>query len=126
MSGITLTTPFSITGSITESDTQAACVSTDISWSTGVITSIFSLGTVIGNALAPGGISPTITFTVNMITGAWVTLSSNTTLFPNQSGTFSGAGFTSFQTTFINIRNSMESFAAGSFLPGTSVPWAQV
>lgn len=131
MSGITLTTPFSITGSVTEDDTQAAVSSMSINWYTGVVTCVFNLGVVSGNALTPGAIAPQVTFVVNMITGAWYTLSSDTAVYPNQTGTFSGAGFTSFQTMFTGIRNDLEGFAAsasegGGFLAGTQTAWTEV
>lgn len=131
MSGITLTTPFSITGSVTENDPQAACSSMSVNWYTGVITSVFNVGSISGNTLTPGAIAPSVTLTVNMITGAWYTISSDTAVYPNQAGTFSGAGFTAFQNIFISVRNSLEGFAAlssegGGFLPGTQTAWTAV
>lgn len=51
-------------------------------------------------------------------TGAWTTTN-------GQSGTFAGAGFTSFQNQFKTIRNAAETFAAANITPvlGSQVAW---
>ena len=121
---ITLTTPFTLSGSETENDASAAATSLDIDFQAGIGTIVYRQGNVVGGLLVIGANAPVYVLTVNFNTGAWSVTQGTTVV---QSGTFSGAGFTSFINQFVAIRNAGESFAAagpGNFLPGTQVAWA--
>jgi hypothetical protein len=117
---ITLTTAktVSINGSQVESDTQAAATLLDYDFLANVATLRFNIGSGAPSAFNIGVYDTPATLTVNMTTGTWSTTS-------GQSGTFSGAGFTSFQNQFKAIRNAAETFAAAQITPvlGTQVAW---
>jgi hypothetical protein len=115
---ITLTTPFTISGSLSENDTQGAATVLDMDWMSNVGTIRFAVGSGAPANFNIGavGSSQTITLSVNMTTGAWTATS-------GQSGTFSGAGFTNFQNQFKAIRNAAETFASTQFMLGSQVAW---
>lgn len=120
---ITLTTPFSISGSITESDTQGGNTSYTVDFNNNTVTFYFVIGSVSGASVVPGPVAATtangaLTVTVNMSTGVWS--SSN-----GKSGTLSGTAFTNIVAAFKSIRNQAEAFAAGAaaIMPGTQVAW---
>jgi hypothetical protein len=125
---ITLTTPFSLSGSETESDVSGAATSLDIDYQTGIGTLVFRQGNVVGGLLVAGAAAPFYVLTVNFNTGAWNVILSTSPNTIIQSGTFSGAGLTTFINMFVSIRNSAEGFAAsasqgGGFLAGTTTAW---
>jgi hypothetical protein len=125
---ITLTTPFSLSGSETESDVSGAATSLDIDFQSGVGTIIFRQGNVSGGLLVAGASAPFFVLTVNFNTGAWNVVSSIAPSTIVQSGTFPGAGLTAFINMFVSIRNSAEGFAAssgqgGGFMAGTATAW---
>jgi hypothetical protein len=117
---ITLATPFTISGSLSENDTQGAAVTLDMDWMGNIGTIKFAVGSGAPASFNIGavGAGQAVTLTVNMTTGAWQAST-------GQSGTFSGAGFTNFQNQFKSIRNAAEGFAAAqitTFL-GSQVAW---
>jgi hypothetical protein len=124
---ITLTTPFTLSGSETETDISGAATSLDVDFTAGLGSIVFRQGNVVGGVLVVGANAPVYTLTVNFNTGAWnVMQSGNST--PIASGTFPGVGLTAFINQFVSIRNAAEGFAAlssqgGGFLPGTNVAW---
>jgi hypothetical protein len=125
---ITLTTPFSLSGSETESDVSGAATSLDVDFLSGVGTIIFRQGNVISGLLAAGASAPSFVLTVNFNNGAWNVVSSTAPSTVLQSGTFPGVGLTAFINQFVAIRNAAEGFAAsagqgGGFLAGTTTAW---
>lgn len=126
---ITLTTPFTLSGSIIENNVSAAATSLDVDFTSGIGTIVFKQGNVSGGLLANGANAPIFVLTVNFNTGAWTVVSSANPSVVVMSGTFPGAGLTAFINQFVSIRNSAEGFAAsagqgGGFLPGTASAWA--
>jgi hypothetical protein len=124
---ITLTTPYTLSGAITESDVSAAATSISIDFQAGTGTLVFQQGNISGGLLVRGANAPFYVLTVNFNTGAWTVVNSTAPSTVIASGTFSGAGFTSFINQFVAIRNAGEGFAAaspGNFLPGTATAWA--
>jgi len=119
---ITLTTPkqVSINGVVQENDTQGAATVLHYDFNSNVASWRFDIGSGAPSTFNIGVYNVPITLTVNMTTGAWTAESTGVTL---GSGTFSGAGFTSFQNQFKTIRNAAETFAANQFMPGTQVAW---
>jgi len=122
---ITLTTPFTLSGSETESDISGAATSLDVDFTSGLGSIAFRQGNVIGGVLVVGANAPSYTLTVNFNTGAWNVQTGVTTI---ASGTFPGAGLTAFINQFVSIRNAAEGFAAsasqgGGFLAGTTTAW---
>ena len=125
---ITLTTPFTLTGSETESDISGAATSLDVDFTAGIGTIVFRQGNVVGGVLVIGANAPQLILTVNFNTGAWNVVSSVAPATVIMSGTFPGAGLTAFINQFVSIRNAAEGFAAsagqgGGFLPGTATAW---
>jgi hypothetical protein len=120
---ITLTTPkqVSINGVVQENDTQGAATVLHYDFMSNIATLRFDIGSGAPAAFNIGVYNVPITLTVNMTTGVWSAV--DATGLTVGSGTFSGAGFVSFQNQFKSIRNSAESFAATQFMPGTQVPW---
>src|ERR1700684_803182 len=122
---ITLTTPFTLRGSETESYISGAATSLDVDFTSGLGSIAFRQGNVIGGVLVVGANAPSYTLTVNFNTGAWNVQTGVTTI---ASGTFPGAGLTAFINQFVSIRNAAEGFAAsasqgGGFLAGTTTAW---
>jgi hypothetical protein len=115
---ITLTTGklVAINGVTQENDTQGAAVSMTMDWIGNIGTIKFSIGSGAPSAFNVAVYDSPVVLTVNMTTGAW-------TSTDGSSGTFSGAGFTSFQNQFKAIRNAAETFASSHFMPGTTVAW---
>jgi hypothetical protein len=125
---ITLTTPFTLTGSETENDISGAATSLDIDFTAGLGSIVFRQGNVSGGVLVVGAQAPSFVLTVNFNTGAWNVVSSASPNTILQSGTFPGAGLTAFINQFVSIRNAAEGFAAsagqgGGFIPGTATAW---
>lgn len=119
---INVTTPFSVSGSIAESDSQGGVTSYTVDFNNNSVTFNLVLGSVSGQSVIPGPVAAaagkSVTVTVNMTTGAWT--SSN-----GLSGTLSGAAFTNIVAAFKSIRNQMETFASGAsgIMPGAQVAW---
>jgi hypothetical protein len=121
---ITLTTPktVSINGVQQENDTQGAATLLSYDFLANVATLRFSIGSGAPSAFNVGVYDTPILLTVNMTTGAWTAVNTQSGTGVG-SGTFSGAGFTSFQSQFKSIRNAAETFASTQFMPGTQVAW---
>ena len=121
---ITLTTGKTvlINGVQQENDTQGAAVAMSYDFLANVATIRFSIGSGAPAAFNIGVYDAPILLTVNMTSGVWsaVNVQSGATV---GSGTFSGAGFTSFQNQFKTIRNAAETFASIQFMLGTQVAW---
>jgi hypothetical protein len=115
---ITLTTgkTVSINGTQVENDTQGSCTILHMDFIGNIGSLSFSIGSGAPSAFNIGVYDAPVTLTVNMTTGAWTTS-------VGTSGTFSGAGFVSFQNQFKAIRNAAETFAASQFMPGVQVAW---
>jgi len=135
---ITLTTPYIVTigGSQVEDDTNAACMSFGIDYSSKIMTVVFKIGTMGGNPsnLVPGFYaqangSGTITITVycgptqNGQTQYqwWLNGNLQSTIIPS-------ATMASFVTQLLGDRNAAESFMAvvNGLLPGVTTAWASV
>jgi hypothetical protein len=121
---ITLTTPqlVAINGSTVENDTQGAATLLDYNFLSNVATIKFDIGSGAPSAFNVAVYDTPIILTVNMTTGVWSAVQSVTGIIAG-SGTFSGAGFTSFQNQFKSIRNAAETFASTTFMLGTQVAW---
>lgn len=115
---INLTTPFSISGSITESDTIGACTYMVVDYRAQTVTFEFRQGVLASGNITAGNYSPVITMTVSLVTGAWTTSS-------GQSGTIGAGALASFNSQIKSDRNLVETFAAGGsgILPGSQVAW---
>lgn len=121
---ITLTTGTLIAknGVTVENDTQGAATYLTYDFLANIATLRFSIGSGAPSAFNVGVYDTPIVLTVNMTTGAWTAVSVQSGVVLN-SGTFSGAGFTSFQSQFKSIRNAAETFASTQFMLGTQVAW---
>jgi hypothetical protein len=121
---ITLTTAktVSINGVQQESDTQGAATLLSYDFLANIATLKFSIGSGAPSAFNIGVYDSPILLTVNMTTGVWSAITIQTGAVVG-SGTFSGAGFTSFQSQFKSIRNAAETFASTQFMLGTQVAW---
>jgi|SRR5580765_1608512 len=125
---LTTATVATVTGPspLSENDAQAGCTLLDVDYNGQIATFTFKQGTASGQALNAGaylGLS-TVTIQVNLQTGVWSSFDDKNPL-NNKAGTFTGAAFTTFVNMMKNLRNTVESFVAGTsgILPGTQVSW---
>src|ERR1700722_9831199 len=100
---ITLTTPYTLSGAITENDVSASATSISIDFQAGTGTLVYQQGNVSGGLLVQGAHAPFYLLTVNFNNGAWTVVNSVSPSTIIASGTFSGAGFTSFINQFVSI-----------------------
>lgn len=106
-----------------ETDASAAVTSLTVDYVTKTATFTVRQGTTTGQAFAPGQVPPSYVFHINLLTGAWTIDGSALT------GTLLPAGLTSTQTTFLNLRNTAETFTVNQGLfPGAAAPtaWTQI
>lgn len=117
---ITLTngTLVQINGSTIENDTIGACTSMNVDYFSQMATFVFRTGAIQNGNLNAGIYGPTVTFTVNLVTGLW-------TASTGQTGTIGAGALASFNSQIKSDRNLVETFAAGAgaFMPGTQVAW---
>ena len=135
---ITLTTPYvvAIGGVQVEDDTNAACMSYSMDFSSKIMTVVFKIGTMGGSPLnlvpgfyAQANGSGTIAITVycgptqNGQTQYqwWLNGNLQSTIIPS-------ATLAPFVTQLLGDRNSSEAFVSGvgGLLPGAVTPWASV
>lgn len=116
---ITLTTPFTLSGSISETDPTGAVMGFAVDLFASTVTFTLRQGNIQSGNLNAGAFAPTTTFTVNWVTGEYT--SSN-----GKSGTVPpGTQLNNFINQMKADRNLAESFAAGGsgIMPGVQVPW---
>ena len=135
---ITLTTPYvvAIGGQQVEDDTNAACMSYSMDFSSKIMTVVFKIGTMGGSPLnlVPGfyaQVNGSGTATVMIYLGPtqngqtqyqwWLNGNLQSTIIPN-------ATMAPFVTQLLGDRNSSEAFVSGvgGLLPGAVTPWASV
>ena len=128
---IALTTPFTLSGSVTENDTTGGCSGFSVDFIGGTTTFTLEVGTLSGSgastALVPGTYGPVVTVTMSLVTGAWVaytqTLSAPTPV-SFASGVINGTQVQQFIALLDSIRNGNEQFASGNtVMPGTYTAW---
>ena len=135
---ITLSTPYvvAIDGQQVEDDTNAACMSYSMDFSSKIMTVVFKIGTMGGSPLnlVPGfyaQVNGSGTTTVMVYLGPtqngqtqyqwWLNGNLQSTIIPS-------ATLAPFVTQLLGDRNSSEAFVSGvgGLLPGAVTPWASV
>jgi hypothetical protein len=121
---LTTSTVVSITGSqtISETDNTGVVVSMAVDYKAKTVTFQFQTGAEVSGNFVQGVYGPSVTMTVNLVTGAWNTFDSRGSLF-NQAGTIPAGNLTTFINQVIADAGLIEQFAAANFLPGTFVPF---
>ena len=117
-----LQSQLTIGGSTIETDASAAVSSITVNYQTKIATITVQQGTVSGSAFSPGQYPPSYQFNVNLTTGVWTVNGSAL------SGTLTGSNLTNAQTTFMNLRNTEESFAVAQnlFPSATLTAWISI
>lgn len=115
-------TELTVGGVLQELDASAAITNVAVNYLTKQLSFTVQQGTTTGQAFAPGFYPPTFVFRINLLTGFWTVDSSQLT------GTLAGAALTSLQTTFLNLRNTGETFvvAQNLFPSATTTAWTSV
>lgn len=102
-----------------ETDASAAVTSLTVDYVSKTATFTVRQGTATAQTFAPGNVPPSNIFHVNLLTGAWTCDGSAIT------GTLLPAGLASIQTTFLNLRNTCETFTVNQNLfSGAAAPTA--
>jgi hypothetical protein len=134
---ITLTTPYvvSIGGVQQEDDTNAACMSYSMDFSSKILTVVFKVGTMGGNPLnlVPGyfaGLQGQVVTTA-VYMGPTINGLAQYQWWLNgvlQSSIVPSATMAPFVTQLLGDRNAAETFVctSGGLLPGTQTPWTAV
>ena len=106
-------------GVVIETASHASVTAITIDYVAQALICTVKQGMTTGQKFSPGRFPPVFTFTINYITGAWLTSS-------GLSGTASPVALATMKTVFLSFRNSAEVFAVGQtgLFPGAShVPW---
>jgi hypothetical protein len=111
-----------IGGVTVESDNFSAVTAVTVDYLAKTLTFTVKQGTTTGQVFASGQYPPSYVFNINLITGAWTVQGSALT------GTLLAAALTNIQTTFLNMRNSMETFAINQnlFPSATATAWTSI